>query len=322
LVVQLSASNGSTTANIPISFSVTGPATLSSSSATTNSAGQAQVNVTAGSTAGAVTVVASAGGYNATFALTVVPQGPSITVGSFFNGADFQAGSLSPCSIATIIAPGIAPAIQGAVAYDGVGGLPYSLAGDSLTIGGAQAPVYNVANLNGQQQLTFQVPCSVTPGSSVPVMVSVSGSTASVSIPILPASPGLFETQLSSTVTVPVLERPDGSFLSTSNPARRGETIIAYVTGLGATTPSVATNSLPVPGSKVTPQGTVIVGINGNGANLISATLSPDIVGVYQVTFQVPSTVTSGTNASFSIGLLPMGSGTVYYSTLGTFPVQ
>jgi uncharacterized protein (TIGR03437 family) len=320
LEVVLTTSNGAV-ANIPVSFSITGPGSLSSTNATTNSAGQALVNVTAGSTPGAVTVTASAGGQTQTFNLTVIPIGPTLSANSFYNGADFQPNSISPCSIATIIAPGIAPAIQGAVAYDGIGGLPYLLATDAVTIGGAQAPIYNVANVNGQQQVTFQVPCSVTPGTNV-VTVTVGGGSASINEMVLPASPGLFTTQVSSTTSIPVLERPDGSFVSPSNPGRRGETLIAFVTGLGPTTPAVATNSLPVPGSTATVQGTVIVGVNGNGANLISAHLSPDIVGAYEVAFQVPSSVPSGTNTDFSIGLLPQGSSQVYYSTLGFFPVQ
>jgi hypothetical protein len=84
----------------------------------------------------------------------------------------------------------------------------------------------------------------------------------------------------------------------------------------------VATNALPVPGSTDTVQGTVIVGVNGAGANLISANLSPDIIGAYEVAFQVPSSVASGTNAGFSIGVLPQGSSSVNYSSLGFFPVQ
>jgi uncharacterized protein (TIGR03437 family) len=322
LEVSVTTSNGASVANIPVSFTVSGPATLSSSSATTNSSGQAQVNVTAGSTTGAVNVTASAGGQSQTFSLTVIPQGPTINSNDFFNGADFQLGSISPCSIATIIAQGIAPAIQGAVAYDGIGALPYTLAGDSVTVNGAQAPIYNVANVNGKQQVTFQVPCSVTAGSAVPVTVNVSGASVTVNVPVLPASPGLFTTAVSGTISIPVLERPDGSFVSPTNPARRGETLIAYVTGLGPTSPAVATNALPVPGSMDTVQGTVIVGINGAGANLISASLSPDIIGAFEVAFQVPSSVASGTNASFSIGVLPPGSSSVNYSSLGFFPVQ
>jgi uncharacterized protein (TIGR03437 family) len=325
LVVQLSTSNGSSDANIGVSFSISGPATLSASSATTNSLGQAQVNVTASSTTGAVTVTAKAGSFSQTFSLTVIPQGPTLTSSSFYNGADFQQGSISPCSIATIKATGLAPAIQGAVAYDGIGGLPYQLAGDTVTVGGARAPIYNVANVGGQQQVTFQVPCSVLPGSNA-VAVSVSGSSGTVNVTVLPASPGLFLTEVSSTVTVPVLERPDGSFVSPTNPGRLGETLIAYVTGLGPTTPAVATNSLPIPGSTASVQGTVTVGIAFNGSasgeSAISASLTQDIVGVYLVAFQVPSSVPSGTNVGFDISVVPQGSSTPYYSMLGSFPVQ
>ena len=325
LVVQLSTSNGTSDANIGVSFSISGPATLSASSVTTNSVGQAQVSVAAGSTTGAVTVTARSGNFSQTFNLTVIPQGPTLLSNSFYNGADFQQGSLSPCSIATIKAAGLAPTIQGAVGFDGVGGLPYLLAGDAVTIGGAQAPIYNVANIGGQQQLTFQVPCSVSPGTNS-VTVTVNGSSGSVNVTVLPASPGLFTTQLTSTTSVPVLERPDGSFVSPTNPGRRGETLIAYVTGLGPTTPAVATNSLPIPGSTANVQGTVTVGIAFNGSasgeSPISASLTQDIVGVYLVAFQVPSSIPSGSNVGFSVSVLPQGSGTVYYSTLGTFPVQ
>jgi uncharacterized protein (TIGR03437 family) len=325
LVVQLSTSDGSSDANIGVSFSISGPATLSASSVTTNSVGQAQVNVTAGATTGAVTVTATAGSFSQTFSLTVIPKGPTLTSSSFYNGADFQQGSISPCSIATIEATGLAPSIQGAVAYDGVGGLPYQLAGDTVTVGGAQAPIYNVANIGGQQQVTFQVPCTIQPGTNA-VAVSVGGSSGTVNVTVLPASPGLFLTEVSSSVTVPVLERPDGSFVSPTNPGRRGETLIAYVTGLGPTTPAVATNSLPVPGSTAAVQGSVIVGIAFNGSasgeSPISASLTQDLVGVYLVAFQVPSGVPSGSNVGFSISVVPQGSSTVYNSTLGSFPVQ
>ncbi len=277
-------------ASIPVSFSISGPGHADRIRAQLPTVPeQAQVNVIAGSTTGAVTVTATAGGFSQTFSLTVIPQGPTITGSSFYNGADFQQGSISPCSIATIMAAGIAPSIQGAVAYDGIGGLPYNLAGDAVTFGGAQAPIYNVANMNGQQQLTFQVPCSVTPGSAAgdgqcrrrQRNGQRTGSAG---------QPGLFTTQLSST-TLRFRCWSGRTVRSSARPTRRrrGETLIAYVTGLGPTSPAVATNSLPVPGSNATVQGTVIVGRQRQRrANLISASLTPDIVGVYEVAFQVP----------------------------------
>jgi uncharacterized protein (TIGR03437 family) len=118
-----------------------------------------------------------------------------------------------------------------------------------------------------------------------------------------------------------VLVRPDGSFVSPSNPAHRGETLIAYVTGMGATTPAIATNSLPVPGSSPAIQGTIIVGMNGGGVPLVASTLSPDLVGVETVTFMVPTATPTGT-ASFSVGIVPSGSSTPFYSIAGFFPVQ
>ena len=320
LIVQLTTSNGTPTANVPVQFTLTGPGALSAASAITNANGQAQVSVSAGSVTGSITVTASAGNFSQTFTLTVIPAGPTMTANSFYNGADFQRGSISPCSIATIIAPGIAPTIQGAIEGSMLGPLPYTLGSDTVTINGAQAPIFNIANTNNQQQITFQVPCSLTPGSAT-VTVNVGGGTASVAVPLNPASPGIFGVQQSNGSFLPVLERPDGSFVSAQNPARAGETVIAFVTGLGPTTPAVATNSLPIPGSAATVQGTVIVGFAGGGIPFTSAQASPDLIGVYEVSFQVPSTGPTG-NQSFSIGLLPAGSSTVYYSALGTFPVQ
>jgi uncharacterized protein (TIGR03437 family) len=319
LVVQLNAANGPAS-GLLVNFAISGPAVLSSTSAITNSAGQASVQVLAGPTTGAVTVTASAGTYTAGFTLTVIPPGPALTTNSFLNGADFQQGSISPCGIATIVAPGIAPTIQGIVTNGVIGALPYTLAGVQVTFTGAQAPIYNVANMNGQQQVTVQVPCSVTPG-TVTVVVSVNGGVGTIAIPVRPASPGLFLSEFNNTTQIPVLVRPDGSFVSPTNPAHRGETLIAYVTGMGATTPAVATNSLPAPGSSPAIQGTIIVGMNGGGVPLVASTLSPDLVGVETVSFMVPTTTQTGTS-SFSVGIVPPGSSTPYYSNAGFFPVQ
>jgi uncharacterized protein (TIGR03437 family) len=322
VTVQLTAANGQSSANVPVSFTISGPATLSSSTAVTNSSGQATVNVTAGAVTGAVTIGAAAGGQTATFSMTVIPAGPMLTTGSFYNGADFQQGSISPCSIATIIAPGVAAAIQGVLAYDGVGALPYTLGAAQVTFNGAQAPIYNLANQNGQQQITVQVPCSVTPGNVV-VVVTVGGGSSMVTVPVKPASPGLFMTHFTAgAMAIPVLERPDGSFVSPTNPAQPGETLIAFVTGIGPTAPSVATNALPAPGSNPSVQGTIIAGMNGQGVSLVGSTISPDLVGVETVSFIVPSTTPAG-NSTFSVGVLyPSSGSTVYYSNVGVFPVQ
>jgi uncharacterized protein (TIGR03437 family) len=322
LVVQVNGSNGQPVANFPVNFAVTGPATISAASATTNAAGRAQINVTAGSTAGAVTVTASAGAFNQSFSLTVIPPGPSLTANGFLNGADFQVGSISPCSIATITGPGIASAVQGVVVSGNiVGPLPYTLAGVKVAFANSQAPIFNVANVNGTQQVTVQVPCDVTPGTSVPVTVNVSGGSATINVAVLPASPGVFLTAMSDGVNRMVGVRPDGSFVSLENPARRGEIIRAYVTGLGSVTPPVATNSQPIPGTDANATGQVIVGVANAGTRLVYAKLATNLIGVYEVAFQVPSDAPAGNDVVFSVGINATGDTQTRYSAGSKIPV-
>jgi len=328
LVVQVNASNGQPAANVAVQFSATGSASLSSSIVSTDSNGRAQVSVTAGSTAGSVTVTASTGSFSQSFSLTVTPPGPTLTAGSFYNGADFKAGSISPCSIATIIAPGVAPGIQGVVTPSSLfGPLPTLLASDAVSFNGTAAPIFNVANVSGQQQITVQVPCEVTPASSVPVTVAVGSGSATVSVPVLAASPGIFQTQMSDGVLRAVIIRPDGSFASLTNPARRGEVVRAYATGLGVTSPSVGTNATAIPGSDAIVQGAVIMGVTntlgqGEGVRVITARVALDLIGVFEIPFQVPSDAVTGNNVAFSIGVIPVGSSTPIYSATAKIPIQ
>ena len=321
LVVQVAQSNGQPASGVFVNFSVNGPATLSANGASTDSNGRAQVNVTAGSTAGAVTVTATASGFSQTFNLTVSPPGPTIDARSFVNAADFQIGSLSPCSLAAVIGTGLAPGIQGAVVPTTVGPWSYTVANDKITVGSSQAPIYAVSNINGQEQIVFQVPCDVQPGSAQ-ITVNVGAGSRAVSVTIQPASPGVFQTTMSDGQSRAVLIRPDGSFVSLENPARRGENVVAFVTGLGATSPAVGTNQVAAPGTTTRVSGTIVPGISAGGADLVSAVLSPDLLGVYEVTFTIPANTTPGNNVGFSIGLVPPGSNTAYYSNLVRIPVQ
>jgi uncharacterized protein (TIGR03437 family) len=332
LVVQVNGSNGQGVANVGVQFSVTGPASLSSSTVTTDSNGRAQVSVTAGATAGAVTVTATVSSYTQTFSLTVtpaVPPGPILTSGSFYNGADFKAGSISPCSIATIIAPGLAPGIQGVVTPGSLfGPLPYLLASDAVSFNGTAAPIFNVANVSGQEQITVQVPCEVTPSSAVSVAVTVGAApTATVSVPVLAASPGIFETTMSDGVSRAVAVRPDGSWVTVANPARRGETVRAYATGLGVTAPTVGTNATAIPGTDAIVQGALIMGVTntagqGEGVRVLNARVAPDLIGVFEIPFLMPMDAATGSNVSFSIGVIPAGSSTPIYSATAKIPIQ
>lgn len=325
LIVQLTANNGTLVANYPVTFSATGGAILSTTQTNTGSNGQALVTVTAPSAAGAFTVTASAAGFSQTFNLIATPPGPTLTTGSFSNGADGRIGSISPCALASISGTGLAqgPGINTNNPF-GLGALSNSVASDTITFGGTQAPILSVSNVSGLQQITFQVPCTASTGSNQ-VTVSVGGGNAATSVNVLPASPGVFQTNtilaVSSGATYPVgvFVRPDGTFVSQSNAARKGEVIVAYATGLGQASPSVGTNALPLPTAISNPTSTIIVGIANAGVPVVSAQLSSDVVGVYKVSFQIPTSSPSGTQV-FSLGVSAGGQN--YYSAGSAIPIQ
>lgn len=330
LVVQVATSSGSG-ANVPVQFSISGPGTLTSNaSAVTNSSGQAQASVQAGDTPGNITVTASAGNASVSFTLFVAPPGPSITSNSFFNAADLQPGFLSPCSLATVTGDGVAP--NYVVPAIGFAGSLYSSPNESVTVGGVKAPIFNVAATDQQEQLTFQVPCEVTPGNSVPIAVTVNGGTGTANVKILPASPGVFLTTMSDGKMRALLERPDGTIVTLENPARLNEPIIAFVTGMGPTAPSVGTNALPIPEGALpiaaavpVPSGglnTVIVGVNHQGAPVIAAQLSPDMVGVYWVTFTVPGNAPVSNDVPFSVAVVGPTDGVKRESAGTTMPIS
>jgi len=343
LVVQATYSNGQPAVGVIVTFSISGPASFSgaytstTATPTTDGSGRAQVTVTAGSTTSqaTVTVTASVGSVTpVTFQLTVIPPGPVIGATSFVNAADQKVGSVSPCSLATVTGSGIAPTIQGTIVGAPFGPGPITLGGDSITFlasgNTVPAPIFSIANNSGTQSLTFQVPCEVTGGTTTSVVVSVGGGSATVNLPVLAASPGVYGALGADGVTRALLVRQDGSFVSLANPARRGETVTAFVTGLGPTTPPVGTNQIPQRSTTSNANGylvpsvsgTVVPGVSGAGAALVSAQLTLDLVGVYQVSFVVPSNAPTGSNIGFSIGVIPVGAATAQYSNLMYIPIQ
>jgi uncharacterized protein (TIGR03437 family) len=294
LVVKAVDSSGNPVAGAQVSFQVTaGTATLGSSSAVTTANGQATTTVTAGATAGAITVTATSATFSVSFTLTALLPGPqNITI---VNGASFDPNTgISPGSIATIRGVGILPGVSGVLAAPLTNGqYPTTFSGVTVTFDGTPAPIYYVEDTNGADQVTVQVPFEVQPGSAVALQVSVAneGSPATVMVPVKPLAPGVF-TSVYGGKTYAVAVRPDGSQVSPTNPAQRGETIQLYITGLGQATPTIATNAPGVADQAIT--STLIVGLNNGGVRLVSAVYGPGLVGIYIVIMEVPENTKTG----------------------------
>ncbi len=294
--VKVTDANNNPVAGVTVTFSVSNGATLSTSSATTDANGLASTTVTAGAATGAITVTATAtGGFTTSFTLTAIPTGLSgITV---VNGASFQPG-ISPGSIALISGANLLPGFTGLYNAAGiVGPLPTSittgaLSGLSITFNGTAAPIFYASSQNGVQQVAVQVPYEVSAGTATVVVNAPGGATGTFMIPVQAAAPGIFQTEYNGMSYTVAIRESDGSYISPSNPAQIGDTICVFATGLGQTTPMLDTNSTGV--ASATLVYAIDVGLNNAGVRLVSASPSPDQVGVFTVCLAVPPGTTAG----------------------------
>lgn len=324
LVVQVMGTNGQPVVGLPVSFSISGGATLSATSALTDATGKAQVTVTAGATAGAVTVTAFIGTISQNFSLTIVPPGPVLSTSSFYNAGGLnRLAALSPCSLVTVLSSGLAPNIQGLVLNTNAFG-PWgtTLANDTVTVNNVAAPIYSVGNVSGVEQLTFEVPCETVPAAGVPIVISVGGGSATVNMPVQSATPGIFQTVMSDGVARAVVIRPDGSFVTLQNPARRGETVRVFVTSLGPAAPPIATGAVPVPGTDSLILGQVIVGVANSGTPVFTSRVSPNLIGVNEVSFQVPANATTGNDVVLSVAVNVPNDSQTRFSNASKLPIQ
>jgi len=280
--------------------------------------------VTAGSNPGSIVIVASAGGsFTTTFNLTAQLPGPQNIL--FVNGAFFQVqpgcqppGCVAPGEIVTVQGTGFASGVQGVVSGLSIlGPLPTSLAGVSITFNGVAAPIFYVANVNGVQSLTIQVPFETAVGNTTVVLNGAGGGSGSFNIQTQLYAPGVF-TSTYGNQTIAVAVRSNGTYASPTNPVQPGETIYVFVDGLGQTSPAAATNT---PGSGQLVTATVVTGLNNKGVPHTTVDYAPGLVGVYIIAVQVPENVQSGALIPFGL-ILTDPSGMVYHTNTTFLPIQ
>jgi uncharacterized protein (TIGR03437 family) len=308
LTVQVKDVNNNPVTGVTVNFVVTsGPASINPTSATTDSQGRASTTATASSTPGTIVITASYSSVSASFSLTAVPQGPQVTASSIQNAASFQTG-LVPCGLGTATGNGLAPGIVGTVSGASFfGPLPYTLNGLTLSVNGVPAPIYQLSNTNGKQQVTFQAPCEIAPSGNGTVVIQISGATTTVTgVQIVTAQPGVFfYTGTNGKAYGQVISADDGSYVTASNPAKRGRNYYLVATGLGQVTPATATDSAGVNGQNINLQ--VIVGVSNLGVPVFAQYYQPGEIGVYVIGFTIPLTSPTGTDQPLALGVISGG---------------
>ena len=157
------------------------------------------------------------------------------------------------------------------------GSLPRTLNGVAVAVGGQFARMLYVSPLQVNAELAFETPL----GSQ---LLSVNNGIApsnAISMSVANIAPALYGI---------VFKNADFSLVGPSNPARAGDVLVLYTTGMGQTTPILTTGQTVPLGPPFFNTAPATVTIGGRNATVIySIAAPPYVAGLYQMAVTLPS---------------------------------
>lgn len=228
---------------------------------------------------------------------SVARQAPAYSAASVVNAASNQAGVLAPNTFLTIYGQNLAWVKRGLQASDISGDLlPTILSGTGVRvwIGAIAANVYYIS----PEQINVLIPSNLKPGATQ-IRVQVD-STYGPAIPVTlaKAAPALFQMN----PTTAIAAHADGSVATEDAPARPGEAIVLYATGLGTTNPPTAYSEIPRDAAPLMDMAGFEIRFDGKpleAARIYYAGVAPGFAGLYQINLKLPDD--SGTNPEVRI---------------------
>ena len=291
------------------------------SSVITGSDGRAAAAIRAGNTPGTYTIRATIGNASETFTVTVRPLAPVIT--SITNNASGRADdSVAPCSVVNINGSTIVPTLSGTRIGNTLGRQPLTLEGVSVRFNGISAPIFSVTGGGSRGDIvSVQVPCELTPGSANVEILAGAQAPGNATVRVTPVAPGIYEETDASGNRRAVVLRSNGQQASATNPAEAGETVRILATGLGLVSPNTGTNEPGIGAQRVIND--IVVGLNNEGifVNSAGTEYASGFLGVYYITFQIPSNVIRGTNRPLVIAASG-ADGNVVYSAASAIDIR
>ncbi len=193
-------------------------------------------------------------------------------------------GALSPGDVVQVFGSNLAAAPESTVNVP----LVTAFKGTELRIGGVDAPLYFVSG----GQLTAQIPAELAANRQYTVIGIVNGGlTLPDTVDLAPVAPGIAVFGDGSVIA----QHADFSLVTTQNPAHRGETLVMYLVGMGATNPAVASGQ-PAPVAEPFARALAVptVAIDNLPSQIGYAGMTPGGVGLFQINFTVPANARTG----------------------------
>ena len=206
------------------------------------------------------------------------PAASASYIGAVLNAAGFEDGPLAPGMTVALLGSNLAKV--NAVPANSLS-LPLSLEGASVTVNGVPAPLLSVS----PKQVNFLAPFGIVGPMAEVILRNGSGESA-VRVSRADASPGIFLSGSEANVF-----HANNTRVWDFAPARSGEELVLFASGLGAVDQAVASGA-PAPSSPVAKAVNLpVVRVGGQRAEVRFAGLTPGAVGLYQVNFVVPAGV-------------------------------
>jgi uncharacterized protein (TIGR03437 family) len=244
--------------------------------------------------------------------VSVAVQAPSFTGSGVFidptgvvnaaSSALFTSG-VAPGELITIYGSNLAPSLKIDASF------PFTLGGVQVMINGRPAPIYVVS----PGQISAVVPFATSEFVAAIQVINNGTPSNTVTSFVSLTAPGVFTKPEGGLGSAAALHS-DFSLVTASNPAQIGETLAIFVTGLGDVSPAVA-DGAPGPSSPLSmATNPIFVSMDGQPATTTFVGLAPQLVGLYQINVQVPSSVSSG-NVTLEID------GPDFVTTEATIPI-
>lgn len=230
---------------------------------------------------------------------------PSYSAANIVNNGDGSPGPFAPNSILSIFGTDLARspyALAPSDIHDNT--LPTELNYTRVYIDDSPVPLFYVS----ETQINFLVPSRQSVGPAV-VHVMREGLTGpKVTIPVVDAAPALFANANYAIAS----DRPLTGVIAPDTPAKPGDLIVLWCTGLGKTIANPSTGYLPPYISEIVNKSSLQVLLDGvpvDPAAILYAGLTPGSAGLYQINLILPDTVGADPEIRVAIGLQSSAAG-------------
>lgn len=162
--------------------------------------------------------------------------------------------------------------------------LPRTLGGVEVKVNGSSVPLLAVVRNGDSEQVNFQAPWDLQPGTTARLQV---GQSDVVALPVVDVAPGVFGVNATDALLI-----RGSDFSLVPSAIRRGETYILYASGLGLMDLPVAAGEALGQVARIRRGASLRIG--GVVCDIEYVGAAPGFVGVYQVNFRLSASVPSG----------------------------